>query len=66
MKPEDRVLQKIERLVLELRTIERWSAAHWRSRRNDARAMLAFEKCRNRRSEILSELIAILPSVKGN
>jgi hypothetical protein len=52
---------RVERLVEELRAIERWDANYWRNRYLDAYEMLAFAARRERRAEILSQLLTLIP-----
>jgi len=54
-------LNQVERLVAELRAIERWDADHWRKCDPEAYEMVAFVARRTRRTEILSQLVTLIP-----
>jgi hypothetical protein len=64
MNSEDEALEKIERLVAELRAIERFDERHWKEGCPKLTEMLAFESRQDRRRAILSELTALLPNLE--
>jgi hypothetical protein len=51
---------RVERLVQELRAIERWDVDYRRNRYPEAYEMLAFGARRRRRAEILSQLMTLI------
>ena len=53
------VLAEVERLVAELRAIERWDVYFWRADRREPFEVVAFRNRRKRRSEILARLLII-------
>ena len=59
--PNNEVLSQVERLLGELRAIERWDADYWRNRHPEAYERLAFVARRKRRAEILSQLRTLIP-----
>jgi hypothetical protein len=54
---------RFEQLLTELRAIERWDADYWRKNNLEAYEMLGFLGRRNRRAEILSQLLIIIPAL---
>ena len=61
--PDNDALNRIERLVGELRVIERWDADHWRKSDPERYEMLALVARRKRRAEILSQLLTLIPGL---
>ena len=59
--PDNDALTQVERLVGELRAIERWNTDHWRKRDPKRYEVFAFVARRKRRAEILSELLTLIP-----
>lgn len=59
--PDNDGLNRVERLVGELRAIERWDADYWRNKLPIADEVLAFVARRKRRAEILSQLLTLVP-----
>jgi hypothetical protein len=61
---------RVERLVAELRAIERWNTHYWQNSDPEAYEKLAFLTRRERRAELLSELLTLIPRLatcaKGN
>jgi hypothetical protein len=54
---------RVECLVAELRAIEHWNAEYWRKGNPETYEMLALVARRQRRAEILSQLLTLLASV---
>ena len=52
---------RVERLVAELRAVERWDADYWRNIDPRAYEMFAFVARRKRRAEVLSQLLTLIP-----
>jgi hypothetical protein len=52
---------RVERLVEELRAIERWNSGYWRNSDPKPHEMHAFVARRKRRAEILSQLVMLIP-----
>ena len=52
---------RVERLVAELRAIEHWNTDYWRKGDPEAYETLAFVARRERRVEILSYLLTLIP-----
>jgi hypothetical protein len=49
-------LDRVERLVEELKAIEKWDTAYWRNGRSEVNEKIAFLARRERRREILAQL----------
>jgi hypothetical protein len=49
-------LDRVERLVEELKAIEKWDTSYWRNGQTEVHEKIAFLARRERRSEILSQL----------
>ena len=62
--PDSDALNQIERLVEELRAVEQWDADYWRKGGPEAFEVLAFAARRKRRSEILSQLLKLVPRLE--
>jgi hypothetical protein len=60
--PGNDLSDDVERLVAELRAIERWGAQHWRNIRPKLETIASATR-QNRRSEILSQLLSIIPQL---
>lgn len=58
---DNEALNLIERLVAELRAIERWDAGYWGTSAPEAFEILAFGARRKRRAEILDQLLIVIP-----
>jgi hypothetical protein len=60
-----RTVAQIDRLVAELKTIERWNATYWRraSKGVGVNEMIGFQSSRDRRRAILDQLVALLPKL---
>lgn len=54
---------RVERLVAELRAIERWNTDYWWNSDPEAYETLAFVARRERRAEILSQLLILVPQL---
>jgi hypothetical protein len=54
-------LNQVERLVSELQAIEHWDAGDWRKCVPKRYEILAFVARRERRTEILSQLLTLIP-----
>jgi hypothetical protein len=52
---------RVQRLVTELQAIEHWDTKHLRNLDPETYEMLAFVARRKRRTEILSQLLTIIP-----
>jgi hypothetical protein len=59
--PNDDGWGQVERLVAELRAIERWNADYWGNSDPETYETLAFVARRERRAEILSQLPTLIP-----
>jgi DNA-binding GntR family transcriptional regulator len=49
-------LDRVERLVEELKAIEKWDTAYWRDGRTEVHEKIAFLARRERRNEIIAQL----------
>jgi hypothetical protein len=58
--PDNNVLDRVERLVTELRAIEHWDVGHWRKNCPEVHEILAFTARQRRREEILSQLVRLV------
>jgi hypothetical protein len=62
---QDRAYQRAQSLRAELKAIELWDNAYWRSSQREWWETVAFESRQQRRSEIVAELVTLGQGVKG-
>jgi hypothetical protein len=53
-------IQEAERLFAELKAIELWDLVYWRGHRHQAWEIVAMLNRRDRRTEVISELISLI------
>jgi hypothetical protein len=63
---DNEALDRVERLVAELRAIERWDEGHRRDGFPEGYERLSFIARQERRSEIVSQLLSIVPRLDLN